>query len=436
MPFKATAGLHHRAARQFSLTYADDSPRAAMHGFSTCSRVGPRRAFVAEAAPSRRAERRASLALARRSASGRVRLASETGRAGGGGAYTLAPLAIAARQAFARTSGRARSTSRSATCELALIDDQAQSLMAYLHYAQRHPQSDALSWIDVGQRADGDFPIQNLPFGVFQREASDEPRIGVAIGDLVLDVAAAAERRLLTGSACRGRGVRRALAERADGARAGRAGRRCARASASLLRDGTRRCAATQPVEPCILPMASGTLLVSRGHRRLHGFLRVGPPRDERRPMLRPDQPLLPNYKYVPIGYHGRASSIVVSGTWHPASDRTDAARRREPPLVRAVEAPRLRARSRVLHRSRQSASARRSCFDQAERHLFGVCLLNDWSARDVQAVGVSAARTVPREELCDEHLAVDGDHGSARALSCAPASSARPGDPGSRCRT
>ena len=102
--------------------------------------------------------------------------------------------------------------------------------------------------------------------------------------------------------------------------------------------------------------------------------------------LLRPDEPLLPNYKYVPIGYHGRASSIVASGTavrrprGQVKTETSDGA------VGDADAAARLRAGARSIRRRWARHSARRSDVDEAEQHLFGVCLLNDWSARDIQA--------------------------------------------------
>ena len=100
--------------------------------------------------------------------------------------------------------------------------------------------------------------------------------------------------------------------------------------------------------------------------------------------MFRPDNPLLPNYKYVPIGYHGRASSIVVSGDARAAALSGNCRTARQPPVFGP--------------RARSITNAKLGCFvgrgnelggadshGQAEDYLFGVCLLNDWSARDIQ---------------------------------------------------
>ena len=99
---------------------------------------------------------------------------------------------------------------------------------------------------------------------------------------------------------------------------------------------------------------------------------------------MRPDNPLLPNYKYVPIGYHGRASSIVASGTPirrpHGQVRRGD-----EPPVFSASE--RLDYEAELgMFVGPGNALGDAIPIDRADDHLFGVCLLNDWSARDMQA--------------------------------------------------
>ena len=102
--------------------------------------------------------------------------------------------------------------------------------------------------------------------------------------------------------------------------------------------------------------------------------------------MFRPDNPLMPNYKYVPVAYHSRASSVRVSGTpfKRPRGQRKAAKRGRAE--LRPVAQSRFRARARLFRRHRQRSRRRRSRSATAAEHVFGYCLLNDWSARDVQA--------------------------------------------------
>ena len=102
--------------------------------------------------------------------------------------------------------------------------------------------------------------------------------------------------------------------------------------------------------------------------------------------MFRPDNPLLPNYKWVPVGYHGRASSVVVSGTpvRRPCGQTGRSARR--PAAVRAQPPAGLRAGGRRVSRPRQRHGRPDPDRPRPSDHLFGLCLLNDWSARDIQA--------------------------------------------------
>src|SRR4051812_48251411 len=159
-----------------------------------------------------------------------------------------------------------------------------------------------------------DFPIQNLPLGVFSPPSGGERRGGVAIGDRVLDLAAAAGAELFTGD------VRRAAEAAASGAlndlfALGPTPRRALRARLSELLDAGSQ-------DQRRLESLSGRLLHRAQDCVLHLPVRVGDYTDfyvgshhaaNVGKLFRPDDPLLPNYKHVPIGYHGRASSIVPS---------------------------------------------------------------------------------------------------------------------------
>jgi fumarylacetoacetase len=101
--------------------------------------------------------------------------------------------------------------------------------------------------------------------------------------------------------------------------------------------------------------------------------------------MFRPDNPLLPNYRHVPIGYHGRASSIVASGTPVRRPHGQTVAAPAGPPDVRAEQADGLRAGGRGVHRRGQPPWARPVPLAEAESHIAGLVLVNDWSARDLQ---------------------------------------------------
>jgi fumarylacetoacetase len=240
-----------------------------------------------------------------------------------------------------------------------------------------------ISWVESANAPDCDFPIQNLPFGRFRRAATDEPwRIGVAIGDQVLDMRLAAEvcpwdsdihawleplaAGDLLGFMALGRpawvAVRRALSQ--------------------ALADGSLE---GPFLESCLLPQAQAVLdlpcrigELTDFYTGVHHATAVGR-------LVRPDNPLLPNYAWVPIGYHGRASSVVVSGkaVWRPQGQTraADAAAPRLGPsrkLDFELELGAFIAQGNALGEAVPMA--------QAEAHLFGLVLFNDWSARDIQA--------------------------------------------------
>ncbi|MEG1453923.1 MAG: fumarylacetoacetase, partial [Brevundimonas sp.] len=170
-----------------------------------------------------------------------------------------------------------------------------------------HTHSAALkSWVDSAN-GHKDFPIQNLPFGVFSVKG-DAPRIGVAIGDYVLDVQAAFAAGLLSGHDADVLGADR-LNAYMDLSSAKRLALR--HALSALLSDEVNK----DKVQPLLVAVSDVTMHLPARigdytdfYVGIHHAMNVGA-------LFRPDNPLLPNYKHVPIGYHGRASSIRVSGT-------------------------------------------------------------------------------------------------------------------------
>ena len=238
------------------------------------------------------------------------------------------------------------------------------------------------SWVASANTDDTDFPIQNLPYGRFRRAGSGETwRIGVAIGNQVLDLQLAA---------ARGRWdepVAALLAPLAQGelnafmAQSAAARRALRNAlSQALAADSPQQAALVD----CLVPMTAAEMTVpcrigdyTDFYTGIHHATTVGK-------LFRPDNPLLPNYKWVPIGYHGRASSIGVSGQ----------------SFVRPLGQTQGEAGTPAFGASQRldyeleigffvgagNALGERVALDEAESHLFGVCLLNDWSARDLQA--------------------------------------------------
>ncbi|HEX7337956.1 MAG TPA: fumarylacetoacetase [Gemmatimonadales bacterium] len=241
------------------------------------------------------------------------------------------------------------------------------------------------SWVASAQEA-SDFPIQNLPFGVFRRAGEQEPAaVGVAIGDQILDVGAALQLTGWTGvagraaEACSGPSLNPLMSLGRDAASALRR-----EISALLAADSAVFRKKPRLGERILLPMSEAELLLpaevgdySDFYASIHHATNVGS-------MFRPDNPLLPNYKWVPIGYHGRASSIVVSG----APVRRPRGQIKDPNAETPVFAP-----TRALDYEMEvgcfvgpgNALGESVSLGQAEGHLFGMCLVNDWSARDIQ---------------------------------------------------
>jgi fumarylacetoacetase len=233
------------------------------------------------------------------------------------------------------------------------------------------------SWV---ASADGhpDFPIQNLPLGVFSPLAG-APRGGVAIGDMILDLRALHDAGLLDDeaqAACHactgptlnpllalGAGLRRALRD----------------AVSTLLAEGSdERPTLLHRAAECILYMPAHVGDYTDLYAGLHHATNVGK-------LFRPDSPLLPNYKWVPIGYHGRASSVRPSG---------GEIRRPNGQRKRADEAePSFGPSGRLDYELELgiwigpgNALGAPVPIGQAHEHIAGYCLLNDWSARDLQA--------------------------------------------------
>jgi fumarylacetoacetase len=240
------------------------------------------------------------------------------------------------------------------------------------------------SWVESAADSATDFPLQNLPLGIFRRRGSKEvPRPGVAIGDQVLDLSAAAASGLLAEAPA---AASRCTAPTLNGLAALLLDERLRfrRVVHSLLRtDTSEGLAARARAE--LVPQAEAELLLplhigdyTDFYASVYHATNVGS-------MFRPDNPLLPNYKWVPIGYHGRASSIVPSGTpvRRPVGQTRDD--NAHPPAVGSTR--RLDYELEVGFVIGQGNPLGTSIpLAEAETHLFGLCLLNDWSARDVQA--------------------------------------------------
>jgi fumarylacetoacetase len=232
------------------------------------------------------------------------------------------------------------------------------------------------SWV-ASAEGHPDFPLQNLPLGVFSI-AGGEPRIGVAIGDAILDLRGLAEAGLLDDRWLPAL-MRPVLNDWfGHGAKEGRALRRLL---SDLLSGEAQRSAVdphlvAQTAAAMHLPCAIGDY--TDFYVGIHHAMNVGK-------QFRPDQPLLPNYKYVPIGYHGRASSVRASGepVVRPKGQR-------KPPTAEVPDYGPSRRLDYELELGifigRGNALGEPIAIGDAAEHIAGYCLLNDWSARDLQA--------------------------------------------------
>jgi fumarylacetoacetase len=233
----------------------------------------------------------------------------------------------------------------------------------------------ARCWVE-GANGHAAFPVQNLPLGLFS-DGDSGPRAGVAIGDHVLDLAGAVDAGLLPGLDTLGDVTRERLNELlALGAEVRVALRH---ALFALLTDGDRK----GEVSPFLVPMDRAELHLpcevgdyTDFYAGIHHATRVGK-------LFRPDNPLLPNYRHVPIGYHGRASTVVVTG--HPVKRPQGQLPGGESPRFGPTERLDLELELGVWIGPGNSIGSPIPIAD-AHDHVAGFCLLNDWSARDVQA--------------------------------------------------
>ncbi|WP_394658274.1 fumarylacetoacetase [uncultured Novosphingobium sp.] len=232
------------------------------------------------------------------------------------------------------------------------------------------------SWV-ASANGHHDFPIQNLPFGVFSVKGG-APRIGVAIGDMILDLRALAQTGTLGAAAA---AVAHETTLNALLALSQEEQRALRYHLSAILSDEAHRAA----VEP---------LLHHAGNCTLHLPARIGDYTDfyvgihhanNVGKQFRPDNPLLPNYKYVPIGYHGRASSIRPSGV--PV--RRPVGQRKPPEADTPLFGPTARLDYELelgVWIGNGNALGDPVAIADAAQHIAGFCLLNDWSARDFQA--------------------------------------------------
>ena len=238
------------------------------------------------------------------------------------------------------------------------------------------------SWVDSANGG-SDFPIQNLPFGVFRRRGTNDAfRGGVAIGEQILDLSAVSKAGIFKGLAQR---ACEAGAESELNKLMGMGSIANSELRGSISKALRIDSAYIKELERCLLPQSVAEFdtpcdigeftdfYTSIRHARAVGAL------------FRPDSPLMPNYQWIPIAYHGRSSTIGVSGQhfFRPSGQ------------IKGVHEnqPTLRPSSRLDYEvevgvfiGTRSQADQRITVNSAEDNIFGLCLLNDWSARDIQA--------------------------------------------------
>jgi fumarylacetoacetase len=226
-----------------------------------------------------------------------------------------------------------------------------------------------------------DFPIQNLPFGVFRPAPGQQPRVGVAIGDQILDIVMAAFHfDGLAGEAARVCGAPFLNSMMSLGPEAWSALR------LSLSRALSAESGASSLLHPYLIPMTQAEVMMPVAFRNFTDFFASIFHASNAGRMFRPDNPLMPNYKYVPVAYHSRASSVRISGT---VPIRRPNGQRKSPTEAAPSFGP-----SRNLDFELEFGAfigtgnelGKSVPVGQAAEHIFGYCLLNDWSARDIQA--------------------------------------------------
>jgi fumarylacetoacetase len=236
------------------------------------------------------------------------------------------------------------------------------------------------SWLDSANEAGSDFPIQNLPLGLFRSAGSTERfRAGVAIGDQILDLDAAVRAGGLAAAAVGAAAAAPLNAFMAAGPRAWSALRL---ALSRALRRGAHEAGA---LRDCLVPQAQAEYALPADigdytdfYSSIHHATSVGR-------LFRPDQPLMPNYRWLPVAYHGRSSSVVISGR--------SVARPYGQALRSGATTPSVAPSERLDYELELGAFigagnrlGERIPVGAAEAHVFGLVLLNDWSARDLQA--------------------------------------------------
>lgn len=227
------------------------------------------------------------------------------------------------------------------------------------------------SWVDSANDPESDFPIQNLPVGRFCHPVAGDLRIGIGIGDQILDLRQ-------TG-----------LVDHADMNHLLQLGSKAKRELRASLVDGLRRGSKQEGAwRDALVAQASVAMALpceigdyTDFYTSIHHATTIGK-------QFRPDNPLLPNYQWVPIGYHGRSSSIQVSRPGLGHEFRRPRGQTKAPDAAQPSLEPSRRLDYELelgVIIGRPNAPGEPIPMSDAEDHVFGIALFNDWSARDIQ---------------------------------------------------
>jgi len=246
----------------------------------------------------------------------------------------------------------------------------------------------ARSWL-ASANGHADFPIQNLPYAMFaEKDKYLQWRAGVAIGDQVLDLAALNGKKLLTGLAAAALETAAGPSQKVAGLNAfmgaGPEVWQALRHALFALLSSQATAETQAAVQACLIPQANAVYRVAANigdytdfYTSIHHARNVGR-------IARPDDPLTSNFQWIPIAYHGRASSVVISGT----PFRRPMGQSMAPGAKAPVYGPCARMDFELelgLFIGSGNAQGEPIPLAKAEDHMFGICLLNDWSARDIQ---------------------------------------------------
>ena len=242
------------------------------------------------------------------------------------------------------------------------------------------------SWVDAANDGKTDFPLQNLALGVFRRAGKNEDfRGGVAIGDQILDLAAAARAGLFSGDAAEAATLASSSTLNALMGADPALSTALRLALSRVLRSGS---ALEGRARACLLPMKDAEMGMPATIGDFTDFFSSVFHATNTGGMFRPDNPLLPNYKHLPIAYHGRASSVRVGSLAAPQAFPRPMGQTKPADAPGPLFGPSRRLDYELevgMWIGRGNPLGSRISIDNAESHVFGLNLLNDWSARDIQ---------------------------------------------------